>query len=356
MQKKKYYTTDERLLSDFISLAQLEPKLILEPCFGRGDIVQKILTSLEHVEKIVCVEIDSSIETLDSIIDDRVEILYMNFFDYEPDAEFCAIILNPPFIKNCKNVVKNSVLPRCNSYLLFIEKCISHLKHGGELISIVPNDIWVGSVSKKLLNEMKKIGKFTDIINYKNIDMFRYIKTKDPSSPQTPSIKGVRFGDLFYIKHGILPANKSIIQHDYYGNREVLTSNGKFKYILLDQFPTSDDDLNSYMLLKKDEIMCSKIKKITDSNWFEFGIIRNYKFMTDNAGKKCIFVPLITRNKFFFKDVMQVYDSSLISIFPKLDIDLDEVVEKLNSEKILAKFKFGDRYRFTVKTLEELYF
>ena len=138
---------------------------ILEPAAGSGKFVQRF-------PECIAIEIDELVIPNNL----REQYIICNFFDYEISNLFETIIGNPPYVagklldqewfSNWKGISpKNS-----NSYIHFIEKCISHLEDNGELIFIVPSSfLSATSRGKELRKKMVLEGAFTDII-IKNVE------------------------------------------------------------------------------------------------------------------------------------------------------------------------------------------
>jgi adenine-specific DNA-methyltransferase len=80
-----------------------------------------------------------------------------DFFDYPLSEQFDTIIGNPPYVRfqdvavDTKNRLKSDLFDaRSNLFLFFIEKCVHHLKPGGELVFIVPRELIKLTAAKKL--------------------------------------------------------------------------------------------------------------------------------------------------------------------------------------------------------------
>lgn len=133
---------------------------ILEPSVGSG----RFLSVLPDAHG--C-EIDPSV-----IEFDNNNITIGNFFDYSLNNTYDTIIGNPPYVQG--KLLEPSwfgswegKLPKtANAYFHFIEKCLSHLNPGGELIFIVPSSLLSGSsLGSKLRKMMMERGTFTHIID-----------------------------------------------------------------------------------------------------------------------------------------------------------------------------------------------
>jgi adenine-specific DNA-methyltransferase len=136
-----------------------KPEIILEPSIGRGDLVDHITKKRNNVN-FDMVEIDKEIQTLPEI--DKLKILYGDFLTITIDKKYKTIVSNPPYVRTKTG----------NLYLDFIEKCFNLLENKGEMIFIVPSDLFHLTSSKKLLNNLFLNGSFTHIYHPNNDKLF----------------------------------------------------------------------------------------------------------------------------------------------------------------------------------------
>jgi len=109
---------------------------VLEPSCGDG-------AFLRHLPDAVGLELDAD------HCPPGAQVL--DFFAYPEREQFDTIIGNPPYVRfqdipaATRELIAQGRYGRCldgrsNLYLFFIEKCLRHLKPGGELIFITPRD------------------------------------------------------------------------------------------------------------------------------------------------------------------------------------------------------------------------
>ena len=109
--------------------------------------------------------------------------------------------------------------------------------------SKLSNEINVNSNKKYLINT-NGILTFTDnILSIKNNN------------------GNITLSNYFDIYVGMVTGKESIFKNNKYGNIEILNNKNKIdKYILLNEFPTQNNELNNYMIQHKDELIKRKIK------------------------------------------------------------------------------------------------
>ena len=366
MNKKELgqFFTPIPLVNKCISLiknANKKNSRLLEPACGNGAF-KKCLN-----DNSVFIEIDGSV-----ITDNRV--LNIDFFQYSIDEKFDTIIGNPPFVeyKFINITHKTNIKNQANLYLYFIEKCFYHLKDGGELIFIVPRN-FIKLTSAKIVNELLyKHGTITHFYDYgdkklfsdahPNVCIFRY--EKDNFSHKTKTLFGEKFllindgiisfsdtlnvrplGDFFDIKVGAVSgADELFISEN--GDEFVYSQTnktGKLKKMIYQRY---DKELEKF----KNILINRKIKNFNENNWWGWGRSINFR---ENEAR--IYVNCKTRNKnpFFVSDCKK-WDGSVLALFPKISMNLEEATKQLNSlnwEQI--GFVASGRYIFSQKSLEK---
>lgn len=303
--------------------------------------------------------------------------LNMDFFDYPIEEQFDTIIGNPPYVRyqDIEDSTKSKLFSRLfdsrsNLYLFFIEKCIKHLRHGGELIFITPRD-FLKATSSILLNKfIYESGTITDLIDFgdrnifkgfsPNCIVFRFEKgnysRKTNLSKEfvlsngqllfTDNSYPLNFSELFFVKVGAVSGSDKLFESDLYGNEEFVCSytqkTGKTKKMIYNTPHPS-------LLPHKAELINRKIRNFDESNWYMWG--RNHYV----SKEKRIYVNAKTRNhRPFFIHTCNNYDGSVLAIFPRnQNIDLNEVCDALNSINWYELgFMCDGRYLFSQKSLE----
>lgn len=360
----QYFTTDFTLKKTVSSFIQNNPKLILEPSVGRGDLVEYILQ--DNKIQFDMYELDS---TLDFKVDKK-QIIFGDFLKQHVTKKYKTIIGNPPYLKT-----KNG-----NLYIHFIRRCYTLLMEGGELIFIVPFDFFKLTQSRSLLQEMLGCGRFTHIYHpnkenlFKNatidVVVFRYQK-KTPSLlfngekrylinsngmvtfEKNPVKNKVKLSEYFDVYVGLISAAEKIFKHPTLGNMEVLNKKDKIeKYIHLSKFPSSNKKVNDYLLTNKEYLLKRKIRAFDEKNWFEWGAFRNSKVMEQHKKNICLYVHTLTReDTIAFKGKTCYFGGGLLMLKPKKKCNLKKIVNYLNSNEFKAPFMSAGRFKIGQKQL-----
>jgi adenine-specific DNA-methyltransferase len=364
-KKGQYFTKNNMLKEKLWSFILNNPENILEPSIGRGDLVDLIQRKNKDISLDIY-EIDETIELMECIKKD--EIKYGDFLIQKITKKYKTIIGNPPYVKTKKG----------NLYIDFIEKCFNLLEDRGELIFIIPSDFFKLTMAKSIINKMLKNGTFTHIYHphsehlFKNatidVVIFRYSKDKELDNKvkyndetkylinsdgvitfsniqKTKELKC--FKKYFDIYVGIVSGKESVFKNTEFGNRYVLNGKNKLnKYILIDNFPTENSELNEYLLSHKEVLIKRKIKKFTEYNWFQWGALRNIKKVEKNIGKKCIYIHNLSRKKeIAFAGKVNYFGGNLLILIPKVPINLDKLVSYLNSDKFKINYMYSKRFK-----------
>ena len=385
----QYFTTDNTLKEKMYEFILNQPNTILEPSVGRGDLISKIIEKHDvnsDLPKFIMYEIDSKLTQLNITNPKTREIqkleyygdLYnKDFLEEKINMAFDTIVGNPPYVK----------IGGSNLYIKFVEKCVNLLNTGGELIFIVPSDLFKLTSSCNLLNKMLLSGKFTHIYHphndklFKNatidILIFRYVKNDEHEEKEQKyqllynnekkylvNSNGMiifsnkiqtnvsKLSDIFDIYVGLVSGRKKIYKQNI-GNIEVINGyNVKNKFIFIDEFPSNDEKINSYLLEHKEELLSRKIRKFNSNNWFKWGAPRNKKIMEAKKGGKCIYMYNLTRHeKISWVDKVQYFGGNLLILIPKNDIDLENITNYFNSNEFKNNFIQSGRFKIGHKQL-----
>jgi len=387
----QYFTSNKTLQRKVYNFILKNPKRILEPCFGRGDLVKYVLKKSDVIFDLY--EIDKNIDILPNIDNERINIKYCDFLKKKIDKKYKTIIGNPPF-KWC---------------LDFVDKCYELLMNGGELIFIIPSNFFKLTSSSTLLNKMMQNGKITHIYHPNNehlfssasidIMVFRYCKFhknhenmnneqyeinyNDESMycnnnnglitfTKHPINTNKQFKEYFDIYVGMVSGCEQIFKitndYDKFGKSieqytiNILNKENRIdKYILINEFPTKNKKLNNYMIDNKEKLINRKIRNFNENNWFEWGALRNIKNVKARLNENCIYIETLTRcDKVAFIDKVQYFGGGLLILIPKLDTnlkknELQQITKFINNE-LHESFIYSGRFKIGHRQISNSYF
>jgi len=361
-QLGQYFTTVFSLKTSLYTFILNKPENILEPSIGRGDLIEFVQEKMPEVI-IDMYEIDPSIKFLKTI--DRSKITFGDFLKQNILKTYQTIIGNPPYVKKSHG----------NLYIEFIEKCYNLLAENGELIFIVPSDLFNLSHARRLLNNMMDSGVFTHIFHPHNeklfenasIDVliFRYCKNK--YLPKTTLHNGdikyiinssgyitfvdeiletTKISNYFDVYVGLVSGKDSVFRNETIHNMRILTAENTYSnYIYIEKFPSDNLIIDEYLLRNKQSLLDRKIRNFNESNWFEFGAPRNIKTIREFLNSPCIYMYNLTRkNKISFAGRVDYFGGNLIMLKPKQEYS-DGLLDYFNSDEFKNKFIFSGRFK-----------
>ncbi|MBK7463459.1 MAG: class I SAM-dependent methyltransferase [Betaproteobacteria bacterium] len=341
----------------------------LEPSAGDGAFFQLLK---ERQTDCVGIEIDAEVAPA------GIEI--RDFFDYPISEQFDTIIGNPPYVRfqdvavDTKNRLKSDLFDaRSNLFLFFIEKCVHHLKPGGELIFIVPREFIKLTAAKKLNAWLFAQGSITDFFetgdtrvfdeHTPNCAIFRFEKGRmdrqmtdgrrfvevDGQLMFLRDDYSVRFADLFTVKVGAVSGADQIFTHPK-GNMEFVCSKtvetGETRRML---YGIKHPHLEKH----KTELLARRVKPFDESNWWQWG-----RAFPINLHPR-IYVNGRTRKPepFFLHDCHS-FDGAVLALFTKNQRmprrELIECTMLLNKEVDWQELGFvcDGRFLFTQRSLQ----
>jgi len=319
--------TPPTVVSFMLDLCQNKGRA-LEPSAGNGAFFQ--LLKEKHAA-CVGIEIDANVAP------NGVEV--SDFFAYPLSEQFDTIIGNPPYVRfqdvavDSKKLLKSDFFDgRSNLFLFFIEKCIRHLKPGGELVFIVPREFIKLTAAKKLnvwLFEQGSITHFYETGDTRVFDehtpncaIFRFEKGRmnremadgrrfvevDGQLMFLRENYSVRFADIFSVKVGAVSGADSIYTHPK-GNMEFVCSKtvdtGETRRML---YGIKHPHLDKH----KEALLARRVKPFDESNWWQWG-----RAFPINLHPR-IYVNGRTRQPepFFLHDC-NAFDGAILALFTK---------------------------------------
>ena len=368
----QYFTTHEYLLQKVKEFTLNTTGTVLEPSCGAGHIVEYLIQTRD-TRQFVCVELDTTIESLDVLSQQQVHLINNDFLQTAFEQTFSSIVGNPPYVKR---------KGKRNLYVEFIDRCLDLLDDHGELIFIIPSDFFTLTSASSVKSKMMHTGRITHICYphneslFKNaaqdVVIFRFQKGVTDRVVHVDGIdKLIRFhngniyfieqntdeyvdlSSIFDIKVGMVSGADGVFKNEEFGNVIIKSFSGNHSYIQLDILP-EDGPVKDYLLAHKNKLISRRIRKFDETDWFKWGCIRNNTFMEVHSGKECLYCATITRKRpVFIKGTVTRFDGSLLCLFPKRSINLDTLRIYMNSDDFLQTFLFAGRYKLGQKSLSD---
>jgi len=368
----QYFTISDNLQEFVFEKVKYKSSLLLEPSFGAGHLLKKF-KEYDDNYPIICYELDTTVKPVINLNQYQTAI-YGDFTLQTITTKFKTIIGNPPFVKQ---------KTAGNLYIKFIELCYNYLDDDGELIFIVPSDFIKLTSASSLINKMTENGSFTDFLfphdeklfEGASIDVvaFRYEKgiinkktivngkevfcnvNKGIITFSDCEVSGSPIDSIFNVYVGLVSGRDEIYRVPF-GNTDILNDKDKVeKYIFTDTFPTKNIQIDTHLQEHKKQLLDRKIKKFSESNWFEWGAPRNISSIKKYWGKSCIYIRNMTRNKeVAFIGTVQYFGGSLLCLVPKEDIsesEIKKIVEHINSTTFQNDYMYSGRFKIGHKQI-----
>ncbi len=370
----QFFTTSPELQNACVSFCRNAAKgnvPILEPSAGRGDLLAAIREAFPSAPT-HAVEIDGSLPALEprSARDKWIEADFLTVA--LPRKTYKTIVGNPPYVRKGGT----------NLYLLFVAKCLELLAPGGELVFILPSDFFKLTGASSLLEGMAAKGAFTDVFRPCSERLFagaavsvmvvRYEKRRGlpaicrchPSGTLVPytltkgivsfgADKGTLLDTVATVHVGLVSGCEEVFRNDLYGNTEVLVGRDRVdRYVM--PAGVSDPVVDAYLAKNKHLLLARRIRRFDESNWFEWGGLRNVRLMVESEGTDCVYISTVTRNTDpAFKGRLQRFGACLLCIVPKpgCTMDLAALVDFLNSPDFRSLHTSAGRFRIGQRVL-----
>jgi len=314
--------------------------------------------------------------------------LNRDFFSYPETERFNTIIGNPPYVK-ARDILPDTALQlrrvhgnasslldgHANLYLHFIEKCVRHLKPGGELIFITPRDFLKATGAARLNVWLNDQGSFTDYTELGDKRIFagsipncaiwrfekgnferrlgdgRRMRLSGGHLMFTHGIYSVPLSSVFKVKVGAVSGADEIFTHAELGNTDFVCSRtaqtGELRRMIFDT-PSTKGPI-PYLEQFKERLLARRVTNFDESNWWKWG---RRHFETEAPR---IYVNGKTRNpRPFFLNDCKDYDGAVLALFPhRQDADLRQLAELLNEvDWHELGFVCDGRFLFSQRSLE----
>lgn len=329
----------------------------------------------------------------------------IDFFAYPEREQFDTIIGNPPYVRfqdippaTRGLLARGPHLPRLdgrsNLYLFFVEKCVRHLRPGGELIFITPRDFLKATSAVKLNRLLYETGSITDAIELGDARVFadalpncliwrfekgrsergmRYaeIGTRDDVAAALAApawrprhflecgghlmfVRGdypLRLADVAFVKVGAVSGADELYADPLQGNRDFVCSSTVTTGCTRRMIWTEPGEPPPPALLPhKARLLQRKVTRFDESNWWMWGRL-HYR-----SAQPRVYVNGRTRAaRPFFLHPCTDYDGAVLAVFPRReDIDLAAFRDALNAvDWADLGFVCDGRFLFTQRSLEQ---
>ena len=339
---------------------------VLEPACGDG-------AFSSYLPDCVAIEIDPAISPHYAQI--------LDFFAYPETEKFDTIIGNPPYVKardilhdTRKHLASQLLNGHSNLYLHFIEKCVRHLKPGGELIFITPRDFLKTTGAAQLntwLFDQGTITHFDDLGDARifagatpNCAIWRFEKgnlTHRTNDGRRMTLCGgqllfargiysVPLASVFSVKVGAVSGTDDIFTNTELGNTDFVCSKtaatGELRRMIFD-LPLPELEAH------KERLLARRVTRFDENNWWKWG----RRHHVSDAPR--IYVNHKTRNlQPFFLNGCKNYDGSILALFPHqktLDMATMRQLTALLNDIDWAELGFicDGRYLFSQRSLEQ---
>ena len=328
----------------------------------------------------------------------------LDFFAYPEREQFDTIIGNPPYVRFQDIPEPTRALiargrygacldKRANLYLFFIDKCLRHLKPGGELIFITPRDFLKATSAVKLNRLLFEAGSITDAIELGDARVFpdavpncliwRFEKGRSERSLRYCEIgvgdaldaalaapawverhfveagghlmfaRGdypLRLSDVAFVKVGAVSGADDLYADPVHGSRDFVCSStvstGHTRRMI---WTEPGEPAPAVLQPHKARLLQRKVTKFDESNWWMWGRM-HYR-----STQPRVYVNGRTRvARPFFVHPCTDYDGAVMAVFPRrADVDLEAFRDALNDvDWADLGFVCDGRFLFTQRSLE----
>ena len=328
----------------------------------------------------------------------------IDFFAYPEREQFDTIIGNPPYVRFQDIPPATQALiargrygacldKRANLYLFFIDKCLRHLKPGGELIFITPRDFLKATSAVKLNRLLFEAGSITDAIELGDARVFpdavpncliwRFEKGRRERSLRYCEIgvgdaldaalaapawverhfveagghlmfaRGdypLRLSEVAFVKVGAVSGADDLYADPVHGSRDFVCSStvstGHTRRMI---WTEPGEPAPAVLQPHKARLLQRKVTKFDESNWWMWGRL-HYR-----STQPRVYVNGKTRvAKPFFVHPCNDYDGAVMAVFPRrAEVDLEAFRDALTAvDWADLGFVCDGRFLFTQRSLE----
>ena len=311
--------------------------------------------------------------------------LNQDFFAYPEGEKFATIIGNPPYVRyrdipeaTRARLTADHLDGRSNLYLFFIEKCLRHLRPGGELIFITPRDFLKATSAVRLNRLLFAGGTITDFIELGDARIFegatpncaiwrfalgdfsrrtryeaggaveeRHFLLAGGHLAFTRTDCSVPLADLFSVKVGAVSGADDIFASDKHGTMDFVCSRtattGETRRMIF-QTP------HPALLPHKKRLLARRIRRFDEKTWWQWGRLHPL------SDRPRLYVNCKTRSpRPFFLHPCNNFDGAILALFPHDEgANLEELCAMLNAvDWAELGFVCDGRYLFAQRSLQQ---
>lgn len=393
----QYFTTDPSLLEQVCAVTRMNGTAVLEPSCGRGHVVAHLLRNhpraRDEGKSFDLVEIDRTVELLDEVAGAGGCVRFHRA-DFLAPGEvlrrtYDTIVGNPPFVRR---------RGQRNLYIEFVARCFDLLAEGGELVFIVPANMFRLTSARRVLRRMLAAGSFTHVRQFADETMFsgahvtvmvfRYERGRALGEAAWPRRVVIGAGDgLMHYEPGGVPtvvpapapgSHPTTVAigslFDAYvapvtgcdaafrpadpalGNVRVLCKRGVVRmYIRVESLPSGDGRRDAHLQSYKTRLLARRGRRFDETNWFRWATPRNLGVINESLGRDCAFVSCVTRQPVVaFRSTVQFFGAGLLLLLPRPGTtvaQLDACVAAMNSPEFRARYTESGRFRIGQRVL-----
>ena len=310
--------------------------------------------------------------------------LNLDFFAYPEAEQFDTIVGNPPYVKardiqpgTRRRLASRLLNGHSNLYLHFIEKCVRHLKPGGELSFITPRDFLKATGAARLNTWLFDQGTLTDFQELGDARVFdgvvpncaiwrfekgnashrltdgRRMALSGGQLMFTRGIYSLPLASVFAVKVGAVSGADEIFSNPEFANADFVCSktaqSGETRRMIWRDREGPIDWLEQH----KERLLARRVTRFDENNWWKWG--RRHHV----ADAPRIYVNGKTRNpRPFFLHPCTNYDGAVIALFPHRanlgEAGLRRLTDMLNDvDWSELGFVCDGRFLFAQRSLEQ---
>lgn len=395
----QFFTRHPQVHTSMLRLLSHTSGRALEPAAGQGHLVAALERDRPGLQ-VDAVELDGTLTSVCAT--PVVQQDFFDWADGR-DGTYRVVFGNPPYVawgrasagtRRAAAEVQRRYPAKTNLYHLFIDRCIDLLAPGGELVFIVPKEWLYATSAAPLRSKMADLGAVVDLIDcgeerlfddaaVPSLLIFRYVRgartdrvryygSLGQHLRQEPARRRLRrtgtrwalltddlaartaswgrLGDTIDVRVGLVTGydaafrvpdgqltSTSCLQ------RQVTTSRQAETFINANHVASEADlpaDVRAHLLPFKPRLLARRIARFDESNWWQYGAVRNAAAMASPTPR--LYGHAKTRRRDpFFQHPVRHFSGGILGLFLRPPWDgshLADLTALLNSQTVRALF------------------